>query len=105
MTSASEKLYTEQKGDKRIFVLVDGILYEYKNGTKGDKTNASSIESAYNSALSSEQSQNADLTSAGTEVADLLCGWTDADDDNDIAFYLGKIDEKNILTFLKRLLR
>lgn len=101
LTSASEKLYTEQKGDKRIFVLVDGILYEYKNGTKGDKTNASSIESAYNSALSSEQSQNADLTSAGTEVADLLCGWTDADDDSDIAFYLGKIDEKNILTFLK----
>lgn len=100
-TSDGHKIYKEQKGDQREFVLIDGVLYEWKNNAKGDKVTANSIETAYNSAVSSERSQNSDLTAAGTEVAELLCGWTDSDDDDDIAFYLNKVDENNILTFLK----
>ncbi len=100
-TVAEGKIYKEQKGDQREFILIDGVLYEYKNGAKGDKVSASSIETAYNSAVSAAAAAVADLTSSGNNVAGLLTGWTDSDDDEEIGLELGKITKDNVVSFLK----
>lgn len=100
-TSDGHKIYKEQKGDQREFVLIDGILYEYKNGAKGDKLTAASIESAYNSAVDKEKVLANDKSFEGTEVARMLCGWTTESDDKYIAGVLGDINEDNIESFMK----
>lgn len=100
-TVAEGKIYKEQKGEQREFVLVDGVLYEYKNGAKGDKVSAESIEAAYNSAVSTAAAALSDLASSGKNVAGLLTGWTDSDDDEEIGLELDKINKDNVVSFLK----
>lgn len=100
-TSDGHEIYKEQKGEQKEFVLIDGILYEYKNGAKGDKVSASSIEAAYNSTVDKEKVLANDKTFEGTEVARMLCDWTTKGDDEYIAGVLADINEDNIESFMK----
>lgn len=94
-------VYKENKGDQRKFIVVDGQLYEVKNGAKGDKVSANSIESTYNSAVSAEKELNSDKNFEGIEVARKLCSWTTESDDKYIAGVLEGINEDNIESFMK----
>ncbi len=100
-TSEGHKIYKEQKGDQREFVLINGILYEYKNNAKGDKITASSIESDYKTAENKEKAFANDKTFEGTEVARKLCSWTTESDDKYIAGVLADINEDNIESFMR----
>ncbi len=98
---AQYDVYKETKGDQREFVLIDGVLYEYKNGAKGDKVTANSIETAYNSAVNKEKESTGNLEYEGARVAEKLCEWTTKSDDEYISGQLDTINEDNIMSFMK----
>lgn len=94
-------VYKETKGDERELVLIDGVLYEYKDGAKGDKVTAASIETAYNSAVDKENASANDREYEGQEVARKLCDWTTASDDQYISDRLNEINDDNVMSFMK----
>lgn len=106
-TISGEKIYTEQKGDKRQFVLVNGVLYEYKNGTKGNKVSASSIESAYNSAIAPKaeydisKEKTIEAQEMGRKMQDCLHGYTTEDNWFEFNGYLSKINSTNVMQMLR----
>lgn len=106
-TSEGHKIYKEQKGDQREFVLINGILYEYKNNAKGDKITASSIESAYNSAIAPKagydisDEKTKEIQDIGRKMQDCLHGYTTENDWFEFNGYLNKIDSTNVMQMLR----
>ncbi len=99
-------VYKETTGEKRSFVLVDGQLYEYNNGKKGDKVNASGIEAAYNTAKDISDNYNlsdtniASAKDSGAKIWDKLSGYTTNDDWKTIDKELESINATNVLYML-----
>lgn len=102
-------VYKETKGDKRELVLIDGILYEYKNGDKGDKVKASDIENAYKTAVEKEEQKAAiekyniesdeitDANKIGINMQDCLHGYTTKGDWKEFKEELDKVDATNVM--------
>lgn len=95
-------VYKETKGEERTFVLVDGYLYEYKNGNKGSKVSASEIETANEISEKYDilQTTKTDAKDSGAKIWDKLSGYTTNDDWKTIKKELESINETNVLYML-----